>query len=311
MVAYLGGLTLGLVFALLALGLLVSYRVLREIDLTVEGAFALGGCTAASLIAVGWDPFVATSVALVAGGVAGLLSGGLAALLRQPLVLAGIVVSTMLISINVLVLRGQGNLPLLADETPTLMTRAEQLGKWMFDDQRFVQFAGSRVATGDIAALLGSAVLVLSAVLTLRLFFKTHLGVALRAAGDNPQMAASFGISPVKLRLIGLAVANSFAGLCGALVAQYTGFADFRSGVGVLVIGLASLLLGEALVGRGGVGRLVLGAVLGAIACRLTVVVALNELRLPPNLLNLVVGGVLLLVLAIPVVLRRRAAGAS
>jgi putative ABC transport system permease protein len=310
MVAYIGGLTLGLIFALLALGLFVSYRVLKEIDLTAEGAFAFGACTAAALILAGWNPYVATLGAAFAGALAGLLSSGIAALLRLPLVLAGIVVSTMLISANVIVLRGQGNVPLLSDETPTLVTKLEEFGRWMFEGKRWIDLGESRLATGDVGVLVGVAVLAAVAVVTLWRFLKTHLGVALRASGDNPQMASSFGISPVTLKIIGLAVANSFAGLCGALVAQYTGFADFRSGVGVLVVGLASLLLGEAILGRGGVARMVFAAVVGAIGCRLAVVVALNEFKLAPNLLNLVVGGMLLVVLALPLVFRRRRATA-
>ena len=218
----------GLIYGLMALGVYVSFRVLAFPDLSVDGTFPLGAAVAAALIIGGWDPFLASLVALGAGAVAGAFTGILATKFRIQGLLAGVLTMIMLYSLNLRIM-GRPNLPLLG--RPSALTVTVQ----------------ALHLTPPWGLVLVAAILALGVKFLLDLFFHTELGTAMRATGDNPEMVRAFGVNPETMVILGLALSNGLVALAGALVAQYSGFADVGMGVGTIVAGLASVIVGEML----------------------------------------------------------------
>ncbi|HHE48199.1 MAG TPA: ABC transporter permease, partial [Candidatus Acetothermia bacterium] len=212
----------------MALGVYVSFRVLAFPDLSVDGTFPLGAAVAAALIIGGWDPFLASLVALGAGAVAGAFTGILATKFRIQGLLAGVLTMIMLYSLNLRIM-GRPNLPLLG--RPSALTATVQ----------------ALHLTPPWGLVLVAAILALGVKFLLDLFFHTELGTAMRATGDNPEMVRAFGVNPETMVILGLALSNGLVALAGALVAQYSGFADVGMGVGTIVAGLASVIVGEML----------------------------------------------------------------
>jgi len=218
----------GLIYGLMALGVYVSFRVLAFPDLSVDGTFPLGAAVAAALIIGGWDPFLASLVALGAGAVAGAFTGILATKFRIQGLLAGVLTMIMLYSLNLRIM-GRPNLPLLG--RPSALTVTVQ----------------ALHLTPPWGLVLVAAILAFGFKILLDLFFHTELGTAMRATGDNPEMVRAFGVNPETMVILGLALSNGLVALAGALVAQYSGFADVGMGVGTIVAGLASVIVGEML----------------------------------------------------------------
>lgn len=273
-----GAFTMGLVLSLLALGVLISFRILAFRDLTVDGSITLGGATAAILIVNGIDPWLATALACLAGAAAGATTGVLATRFGINGLLAGILVMTALYSVNLRVM-GRANLPL---PEHTIVDQAKQLassgavwtvGRWDLP----VQDVYVDLVVAGIIALVG---------LAMYGFFRTNLGLAMRAVGDNEQMIRALGVDVGWMTTFGLALSNGLVALAGALLVQYQGFADVQMGVGMVVWGFASVIIGESLVGSRQVGMLIVGAVMGSILFRLLVAIALrwglnaNDLKL-------------------------------
>ncbi len=249
----LGAVEQGLLYSLVALGLYLSYRTLDIADLTTDGTFTLGMACSAVLTVRG-DPAAGLLLALGAGA----LAGGITALLQTKLgvqpILAGIVTMTGLYSVNLMVMGGRSNLNLLREET--VFTAAETLfGPW-----------GKLLMAGAAALAAG---------LVLLLFLRTQLGLSIRATGDNREMVASSSIDPALTTTVGLCAANALVGLSGGLLAQYQKFADMSLGTGMVVIGLASLIIGEVVTGRRGVGHGITAAILGAVIYRIIIAAAL------------------------------------
>ena len=218
----------GLIYGLMALGVYVSFRVLAFPDLSVDGTFPLGAAVAAALIIGGWDPFLASLVALGAGAAAGAFTGILATKFRIQGLLAGVLTMIMLYSLNLRIM-GRPNLPLLG--RPSALTATVQ----------------ALHLTPPWGLVLVAAILAFGFKILLDLFFHTELGTAMRATGDNPDMVRAFGVNPETMVILGLALSNGLVALSGALVAQYSGFADVGMGVGTIVAGLASVIIGEML----------------------------------------------------------------
>lgn len=230
----------GLIYSLVALGLYVSFRTLNIADLTTDGSFTLGIVTCTALTAAG-HPVLAFFGALAAGAAAGFVTALLQTKLGVQPILAGIITMTALVSVNLMVLGGKSNQTLLRADT--LFTRAQGL-------------------LGDLGglALAGAAALLCGGLLVL--FLRTQLGLSLRATGDNRAMVAASSINPAFTTTVGLCLANAVIALSGALLAQQQGYGDTTLGTGMVVIGLASLVIGEVLTGRrGGVAACVLGSV--------------------------------------------------
>jgi putative ABC transport system permease protein len=296
-----GALTLGLLLSILALGVYVSFRIFNIPDITAEGSITLGGAVAAVLIIEGVGPVPATFVAALAGVVAGLGTGLMATKFRIQPLLAGILSMTALYSINLRVM-GRSNLPLINEST--FATYAEQLGSVVFGGRTGLEIAGWTVGMRDVSILLAAFVLVVLVGLLLYWFFRTQLGTAMRASGDNAQMMGALGVSVETLTIIGLAMSNGLIALSGALVAQYQGFADVQMGIGIIVLGLASVIIGEALVGSRSLGLLITGAIMGSVLFRLLVAVALRW-GLNPNDLKLITAMFVFLALIAPTLIRQ------
>ena len=272
------------IYAFAALGIMIPFRLLSFPDLTVEGSFPFGGCVAAALIAARVDPWIAILAALCAGALAGLATASLHLWLRLNTLLCGILVLTMLFSINIRVM-GKPNIALFAYST-------------LFDD-----LLGAM--TGNLAARIALVVFLLIAVLlALYWFFQTEIGMALRAVGASQSMARAQSISVARYTLLGLGLAGALSALAGALLAQNQAFADVSMGFGVLVNGLASVIVGEQLIGRATLGRQLAAPVLGAVIYYQIVSFAL-ALGLQPSDLKLLTGLFVIAMLAIPVLAGR------
>ena len=290
-----GSLLIGFILSLLSLGVYISFRIFAFPDITAEGSITLGAAVAAVLMVHGWPPAAATLAGTLAGLAAGALTGVLAMRFRINELLAGILTMTALYSVNLRIM-AQSNLPLL--HANTLATQAEKLGLRLFGSPNLM-VAGWEVPARDAALLLLVPALVAAIAVALFFFFRTNLGTAMRATGDNPQMIRALGTNDGTMVIFGLAVSNGLIALAGALLAQYQGFADVQMGIGMLVWGLASVIIGEALVATGSLGYAITGAIMGSLLFRLLVAVALRW-GLNPNDLKLVTAVFVFLALVVP-----------
>lgn len=281
-------LAIGLVFAVLALGIFISFRVYQMPDITADGSFPLGAAVAARLLKAGVDPLLATAAGMACGMAAGALSGIIHTRFKVNALLAGILVMTALYSVNLRVM-GASNLPITAR---TLFTPGEELARRLFGPE--LRFAGRTVPSGDVGTLAVAAAAGLAVAILLVLFLRTELGAAMRATGDNARMLRALGTSTDRMTVLGLAAANGLVALAGALFAQLQAFADAQMGIGVIVLGLASVILGQTLVGPvRSVGLAVAGTVMGAVLFRLLVAIAIRA-GLDANDLKLVTAVVVL-----------------
>src|SRR5436189_853863 len=301
MTLLLGAFTIGLILALLALGVYLSFRMFNFPDITAEGSITLGATITATLLVRGCGPGLATAAGFVGGLLAGATTGLLHTKCRINGLLSGILVMTALYSINLHVM-GKSNVPLLNEGT--LATKAEHLGTRLAGSANDLNVFGWAVGVRDASMLL--AVLLFISVLgvALYLFFRTNLGTAIRATGDNPQMIRALGVSVDFILILGLALSNGLIALSGAMLAQYQGFADAQMGNGMVVWGLASVIIGEALVGTSSVGLLIIGAVMGSVLFRLLVAIALRW-GLNPNDLKLITAAFVFIALVAPALLRK------
>jgi putative ABC transport system permease protein len=300
MLLLIGAFTIGLILSLLAFGVFISFRIFSFPDITTEGSITLGGAVAGVLIVGGVDPVLATGASFVAGAVAGATTGVLHTRFRINGLLAGILVMTALYSINLHVM-GKSNLPLLTERT--LATMAESAALSVFGAAT-VSWFGWDVATRDAAALVLAFVVAATVGAALYVFLKTNLGTAMQAAGDNAQMIRALGVNVDTMIVLGLALANGLVATAGALLTQYQGFADVQMGIGMVVWGLASLIIGEALVGVRDLGYVIVGAIMGSVLFRLIVALALRG-GLNPNDLKLITALFVLLALVLPGFLRQ------
>jgi putative ABC transport system permease protein len=296
MIALLSTWTFGLALALVALGVFVSYRLFSFPDVTTDGSFTLGAVVSAGLLVAGHDPIVATLAGMAAGAAAGVVTGFVHAFLGVEPLLAGILVSTSLASVNLVTL-GRSNVPLAG--TATLFDRADRLlTPALVRCGVDATVAAEAARTAFVAAMVATTVGVLYA------FFRTRLGTAMRAGGDTPTMARALGRDTGLLTVAGLAIANALTAASGGLVAQYQGFADVQMGIGMVVWGMASVFLGTALVGHGRLGSALVAAAAGSVTFRLLVAAALRA-GLDPDWLKAATAIVVLAALVAPRLLAR------
>jgi len=292
---------MGLILAPLALGVFISYRIYHTLDLTADGSFGVGAAVVAALLVREFPPLAATALGTVAGVVAGGITGVLHTQFLVSALLAGVLTSTALYSVNLFVM-GSGNLSLASAES--LVTLAERLGQRLLGLPPSLTVLGTTVSGGSLADLVLMGLLAGGLALGLALFLGTDLGLAMRAAGNNPQMAKALGIDVDRMVVVGLGLSNGLIALAGALFAQYQGFANIQMGIGAVVTGVATLMVGETLLGKRPIGRWIAGAVAGAVAFRLAVAAAVRA-GLNPNALKLVTALLVLIVLVLPVLVRR------
>jgi len=286
----LGAVEIGLIFSLVALGVFISFRLLRFPDLTVDGSFPLGGAVCAVLISTGTNPYVATLAATAAGAGAGLITGWLNVKLKIMDLLASILMMIALYSINLRIMGGP-NVPLIND--PTLFT--------------LLQPEGMADYVARPALLL---VIVIAAKLAMDWFFATERGLAIRATGSNARMARAQGVNTGAMVLLGMAVSNALVALAGALFAQTQGGADISMGIGTIVIGLAAVIVGESILPSRRLVWATLAVIIGAIVYRFFIALALNSdfIGLKAQDLNLVTAVLVTVALVIPQIKRKLSA---
>ena len=272
-------LDLGLLYAVMALGVYLTFRILDFPDLTVDGSFTTGGATAAVLIVAGINPIVATLAGFVAGFLAGVITGLLHTKGQINGLLAGILTQIGLYSINLRIMGG-ANEPLLRTETVMTPLRGQGLlATW------------SSVGIFTVLALVATAVLVW--------FLHTNMGLGMQATGENEGMARSFGVNTDGQKVFGLALSNGLVGMAGAVIAQYQGYADISMGVGIIVAGLASVIIGQALLGTRTILVAAVAVVIGSVLYRLAIQVAMN-LGLDPNDMKLMSAILVIAALVLP-----------
>ncbi|MDC7710243.1 ABC transporter permease [Vogesella indigofera] len=281
-IALMGALEIGLIFALVALGVLISFRILDFPDLTADGSFPLGGAVAATLIAGGHDPWLACGFGALAGAVSGLVTAWLHVRLNILQLLASILVMIALYSINLRIM-GAPNMPLIG--SPTV----------------FAPFIGEALENSWLVQPAVLAVIIVATKIALDLFFASQAGLAMRATGANPRMARAQGVATERMVLSGMALSNALIALAGALYVQTQGGADVSMGVGTIVVGLAAVIIGETLLPSRKLWVITLATIIGALLYRLLIAVALNAdfIGLQAQDLNLItallVGGALVL----------------
>lgn len=294
--------TIGFILSLLALGVFISFRIFAFPDITADGSVTLGAAVAATLLVRGVSPPLASLAGFLAGMLAGACTGILHTRFKINPLLAGILVMTALYSINLHIM-GRSNVALIS--VTTLATQSESVGMAITRGVSTFNLAGWEVSVRD-ASVLGAVIV--AVVLTgslLYWFFRTNLGMAMRATGDNLSMIRALGVNDAHMITFGLAISNGFVALAGALLAQYQGFADVGMGIGMVVWGLASVIIGEALIGSNLLGMTIVGAVMGSVLFRLLVAVALRW-GLSPNDLKLITAVFVFLALVTPGFLRKR-----
>ena len=272
----------GLLWAIMALGVFLTFRVLDIADLSVEGTFPLGAAVAATLIDAGHSVWFAMLVALIAGCIGGTVTALLTTKLKIPALLSGILTMIGLYSVNLMIM-GKANVPLLRAET--VFTLTEDL------------FGVSSVVATLIVGLIATTVVGV----IMYWFFGTVLGTAIRATGCNPQMARAQGINTNVMVILGLLISNGLVALSGALVAQSNGFADVGMGTGTIVIGLASVIIGEVLFGTRSFKNWLISVVLGSVVYRAVIAIVL-ELGMPPNDLKLFTAVLVAIALSLPLI---------
>ncbi|MCP9313551.1 ABC transporter permease [Liquorilactobacillus satsumensis] len=269
----------GLLWAVLGVALFLTFRILNFPDMTVEGTFPLGAATAVAAISHGVSPLLATALAFLTGALAGLVTGLLYTKGKIPILLAGILVMTACLSINLRIMGG-ANISLLGKQTVFSNHFLESLPKY-FDS----------VTVGLMIIVVVTAALIL--------FLQTELGQAFIATGDNPIMANSLGINTDNMTIMGLMVSNGLIGMGGAFIAQNNGYADVNMGIGIIVIALASIIIGEVVFGELTLNQRLVAVTLGSILYRFVLLIVL-QLGFSTNDLNLLSAVILAICLMLP-----------
>jgi len=300
MLLLIGAFTIGLILSLLALGVFISFRIFNFPDITADGSITLGGAVTAVLIVAHVHPLIALAVAFVAGALAGTTTGVLHTRFKINGLLSGILVMTALYSVNLHIM-GKSNVPVLSERT--MVTLVEGVASGLLGTNVLHVF-GWDVSMRDAAVLILAFVAAVAASGALYVFFRTNLGTAMQAAGDNAQMIRALGVNVDNMIVLGLAVSNGLIAVSGGLLTQYQGFADVQMGIGMVVWGLASIIIGEALVGVRELGFVITGAIMGSVLFRLIVALALRG-GLDPNDLKLMTAVFVFVALVLPSLLKR------
>ena len=272
-------LELGFIYALVAMALFLSFRVLNIADMTTDGAFTLG-CAVSATAAVAGHPVLGLVLAMLAGACAGFVTAFLQTRMGVPSILAGIITNTGLYTVNLAVMGFSSNVPML--KTPTVFTAAK-----------------ASLGDGAPYKLILAAGITLVVCAALIAFLGTRLGLSIRATGDNPDMVRASSINTAFTITVGLCISNSMTALSGAVLAQYQKSADINLGTGMVVIGLASLIIGETLFGRGGMWIKAAAAVAGSVIYRFIIAIALRA-NVPSECLKLISAIIVALAIAAP-----------
>ena len=288
----------GLIYAIMALGVFFTFRILDFPDLTVDGSFPMGAVIMAAALTGGLNPLLGLLLAFLGGVLAGFVTATIHNRLKVPHLLAGILTMTMLYSVNIRILDNRANLPLLRMDT--VLTH--------------VTAAASGMLPADWATLIFFILVVLGIKFALDLFFHTDMGLVFGALGNNEQMVRVQGVDPATLKLIGVGLSNGLVALSGAFAAQYQGFADVNLGQGIVVSGLASVMLGEFIIKSNRIGMLTLRVILGTILFKAIMYLGRYygyTIHMTPNDLKLIAGVLIIASLAVTNYRRIRGKGGT
>lgn len=274
-----GTLEQGLMYAIMVLGVYLTYRILDYADLSVDGSFTLGAATAAILIFKGVNPWMATGLSFIAGSLAGVFTGVLHTKFKITPLLSGILTMTALYSVNLRVM-GKANISLLKTRT-------------IFSD--FAKLPGM----AEYGVVIFSFLTVLIIGILIYLFLQTEIGLALRATGNNELMIKSLGVNTDFMKVLGLALSNGLVAFAGSYVAQNQQFADASMGIGMIVAGLASVIIGEVLIGTSSIGRTILAVLCGGVIYRIIIALVL-QMGLEPTDLKLITAFIVIIALVSP-----------
>ncbi len=277
----LGAFAQGLLWAVMAIGVYITYRILDIADLTAEGCFTLGAGITCKLITSGCNPFVSTIIALIGGLIAGLVTGLLHTKLKIPALLAGILTMTGLWSVNLRIM-GRSNIAILRETSIITMLINSGLSK-------------------NMAAIASGTVLTLAVIAFLWWFFNTELGYSLRATGNNLNMIRAQGVNTDTSIILGVMLGNGLIALSSSLVSQFNGFADISMGMGTIVIGLASVIIGEVVFGKKNILNSLIAVALGSVLYRIIIALVL-KLGMNSNDMKLISSVLLVIALCFPAV---------
>lgn len=275
-----GSVSLGLLWAVMTIGVFITYRILDYADLTVEGSITTGAAVAATLITKGTNPYLATLAAILTGMAAGLITGLLHTKLKIPPLLSGILSMIALYSVNIRIM-GKATVSMLRVET--IYSPFEKLG----------------LSSRNAVIVLG-LICVLVVIFLLYWFFGTEIGCAIRATGNNPKMIRAQGVNTDQMVILGLVISNGLVAFAGAMIAQDQSYADIQMGIGSIVIGLASVIIGEVLFGTRNFMNTLISLMLGAVTYRIIIAVVL-EMGLAPTDLRLFTAITVAIALSLPV----------
>jgi putative tryptophan/tyrosine transport system permease protein len=299
--AIFGSFEAGVIYALMALGVYLSFRILDFPDMTVDGSFVTGAAVAAILIVGGTDPFIATLIALIVGFISGCITGLLHTKGKINPLLAGILMQIALYSINLRIM-GKSNVPLLQEET--VITKVTAFWQSLKIDDVLNSLFQSIGLGAFVPKTWGILIVMLLLAYIVKkgidFFLKTDIGLAIRATGDNETMISSFSANTDFLKILGLGLSNAIVAFSGALIAQYNGFSDVGMGIGMIVIGLASVIIGEAVFGSKKIARATLAVIGGAILYRLIVTLALRVEFLETGDMKLITAVIVIFALILP-----------
>lgn len=279
-----GSLQLGLIYGLLALGIFITFRILNIPDLTADGSFTLGLAVSA-VFTVSGQPVLGIFMAIIAGFLAGTLTGFLHTKMKIHPILSGIITMSGLYTVNLFILGARSNISLIGSST--IYT--------------YILEIIPSLDINEVKTLLSLGICLISYVL-LSWLFKTQLGLSIRATGENEDMLRASSVNVDRMKILAIGLANSFVALSGAVIAQYQGFADIGSGVGIMVTGLASVIIGEVFLSRRSISRGLFSAIIGSIAYRFIIALALNSSIFPAYALKLVSAIIVGIALSIPAI---------
>lgn len=312
--AIFGSVEQGIIYAIMALGVYLTFRVLDFPDLTVDGSFVTGAATAATMIVLGYHPAIATIVAVLAGFLAGCMTGVLHTKGKINPLLSGILMMIALYSINLRIMGltadnsiGRPNIPLLNAET--LFSKFYSWwGSLGIDEtiNNFLKSMGVQFVPSTWGTIFVVAIIAVLIKFIVDWFLKTEVGLAIRATGDNKKMIRSFSANTDNFVIIGLGISNALVAFSGALIAQYAKFADIGMGIGMIVIGLASVIIGEAIFGTKTIMRTTLAVIFGAIIYRIVLALALRVKILDTGDMKLITAIIVIVALILPQILEKR-----
>ncbi len=296
----------GLIYAMMVLGVFMTFRILDFPDMTVDGSFATGACVAAMFITNGSDLYLGLVVAIIAGMTAGIFTALLHTLLKIPNLLAGIITMTMLYSINTRITNGSSFVPLPNNKYDTAVTNA---------DNAITGFFGSfgLEISSSISILIFFLLLLIYIKILIDIFFRTDLGISLGALGSNEQMILSQGMNPNVLKVLGVGMSNGLVALSGAMYAQFTGSASVQSGQGIIVVGLAAVMIGEFLIRSNKIWLITFGVIIGSIIYKAIIYFGLKygyDIGLGPNDLKLI-SSILIILIIVASKLQKKKGGSK